>query len=124
MRKLPANPIIAVLALPKDECLMCYMELPRWSEAATHGLAVIVVLVGSDSAFAARIASEEKLPFPVIGDPSRNLGASLGVDVIMPLRLLLIDGQIAMVTEGSDVGPVGFIEAAARIAGSPPRPPS
>ena len=59
---------------------------------------------------ARRVWEEERLPFAVIPDADAALPISMGIQLQSALRLLIVDGRIAIAAGGPDDGPIGFVE--------------
>lgn len=111
-----------ILIIGRNSCLTCLTELARWDRLFRIGCPINVgaVVVGESDAFAERLKREEGLVMPVLADSSGSLTQELGISLEGSLRLGIVRGQVGVVADGGDGGPVGFpevVEATLRSGG-------
>lgn len=112
---------LVLLIVGADNCLRCLVEIERWRAlgAPRGSVEVASVMVGAPQSLTERIGREERLPFPVLADPESTVPRDLGLTFDGTLRLIVVDGRIALIADGPDDGPVGFPEAVLALMKAP-----
>lgn len=114
----PRRPSV-ILVIGKHACLTCLTELSRWNEIAAQVCTVNVgvIVVGIDTVTAAKLEREESPRIQVLADSDGMAPKALGINLQGSLRLVVVNNQVAIVTDGSDDGTTGFAEGIRAIYG-------